>query len=73
MHLYGIHLIKDIEALEKVQRRAAKMIRGFRDLSYEERLRRTRMTTLGKRCTKGDLIETYKIITDEVDMDPGKF
>ena len=35
---WNLYLKKDIEALEKVQRRATKMIRGFRDLSYEKRL-----------------------------------
>ena len=49
------------------------MITGFRDLNYEERLGRIRMTTLEKRRTKGDLIETFKIITGKVDTDPEKF
>ena len=52
-----------MERLEKVQRRATKMIWGYKDLSYEERLKRWGLTTLEKRRNRGDLIEAYKIIT----------
>src|SRR6218665_2906319 len=54
---------EDMEKLEKVQRRATKMIQGFKCLSYEERLIRCGLTTLEKRRSRGDLIEAYKIIT----------
>ena len=54
---------QDMEKLEKVQRRATKMIQGYKDLSYEERLKRCGLTTLGKRRKRGDLIKAYKIIT----------
>ena len=47
---------KDKEKLEKVQRRAPKLIQGYKDLSYEERL--IRLTTLEKR-SRGDLIKAY--------------
>src|SRR6218665_2572831 len=61
---YGSPYLKqDMETLEKVQRRATKMIQGYKDLSYEERLIRCGLTTLEKRRSRGDLIETYKIIT----------
>jgi ribonucleases P/MRP protein subunit RPP40 len=53
---------KDVLQLEKVQRRALKMIRGFKELSYEERLRRCKLDSLEKRRVRGDLIETFKII-----------
>ena len=36
---WGSQYRKDVELLERVQRRAAKMIRGLEQLSYEERLR----------------------------------
>ena len=39
-------LKKDQEVLEKVQRRATKMIDGFRHKTYEEQLSETGLTTL---------------------------
>ena len=52
------NLLKDIELLERVQRRATKMIDGYRQLSYEERLRKRGLTTLVEIRVRGDLIET---------------
>src|SRR6218665_3899165 len=56
---------KDKDVLEKVQRRATRMIRGYRTLTYEERLERCGLTTLDKRRRRVDLIETYKLMTNK--------
>ena len=48
--------------LEKVQRRATKMVNGLNDLTYEQRLRRLGITTLETHRLRGDLIEAFKII-----------
>src|SRR6218665_3586516 len=62
IQVWSPHLKLDMEKLEKVQRNAPKMIQGYKDLSYEERLIRCGLTTLEKRRSRGDLIEAYKII-----------
>ena len=56
----------DIEHLEKVQRKATRLffiVKGYRYLPYEKRLRKLGLTTLQTRRLRGDLIETFKIIT----------
>ena len=53
---------KDIMQLEKVQRRATKMVTGLKKLKYEERLARLNLYTLERRRTRGDMIETFKIL-----------
>ena len=53
---------KDIDTLERIQRRATKMIPKLRDLSYEERLKECGLTTLETRRLRGDQIEVFKIL-----------
>jgi len=45
------HLVKDIETLEKVQRRATKCVTGMKDRTYEQRLQLLNITTLEKKTT----------------------
>ena len=55
------YLRKDVELLEKVQRRATRMMVTDKSLIYEERLKRLGLTTLETRRLRGDLIEVFKI------------
>ena len=63
----------DIDLLEKVQRRATKIVPELKNLSYDERLRSLNLTTLKERRIRGDMIETYKLLTGKEDLDPEKF
>ena len=66
-------LKKDIKILEKVQHRATKMVKGCQTMSYEERLKLCGLTTLEKRRERGDLIETFKLMTNKVEMPYERF
>ena len=52
---------KDIKTLEKVQRRATKLVPAVRHLKYPERLRLLDITTLADRRIRGDAIQYFKI------------
>jgi len=63
------YLKKDIELLERVQHRAAKMVPGLRHLTCEERLRKMDLRTLVYRRAKGDAIDTYKYLNGNYMVD----
>ncbi|XP_078059894.1 uncharacterized protein LOC144485672 [Mustelus asterias] len=63
------HYRKDVEAIERVQRRFTRMLPGLGGMPYEDRLRELGLFSLERRRMRGDLIEVYKMLRglDRVD------
>nr|VZI00941.1 unnamed protein product [Spirometra erinaceieuropaei] len=54
--------VKDRTTLEKVQRRATKLVRGHKNLPYEARLSNLNLFPLDYRQLRGDLIQTFRML-----------
>ena len=66
-------LIKDIDKLEKVQRRFTKRLPGLKHYTYFQRLNRLDLESLELRRLRQDLIFTYKLVFGLVDVDVHDF
>jgi len=71
--VWSPHLHKDINTIEKVQRRFTKRLSGLYNLSYDERLSHLQLERLEARRIKTDVITAYKIIFGKTILNPGDF
>jgi hypothetical protein len=59
--------------IEKVQKRATKLVPELKDLSYPSRLRKLNITTLLYRRERTDMIQVFKILNNFDNIDPNQF
>ena len=57
--LYGVHIKRDIEDIENVQKRATKLVISLKHLPYIDRLQQLKLPTLKYRRLRGDMIEIF--------------
>ncbi|GAB0187230.1 hypothetical protein GRJ2_001188300 [Grus japonensis] len=62
IQLWGAQYRRDMELLERVQRRATEMIRGLEHLSYEDRLRELGLFSLEKTRLQGELTAAFQYL-----------
>ena len=70
--VYDPILMKDVNKIESIQRRATKMVIGLADKNYEERLRALDLPTLRFRRVRGDMINVYKYLHQDYEVDTTK-
>ena len=67
--VWAPHLMKHIEAIEGVQRRATKLVPGLSKLSYPDRLKALSLPTLAYRRVRGDVIQVFKLLNETIGYD----
>ena len=65
--------MRSVLKIEKVQRKFTCLINDIGTLTYGARLKSLKLTTLAERRIRGDLIETFKIVTGLVNYGQNMF
>ena len=73
VQFWSPYLKKDIDKIERIQRRATKLIPELRGKSYEQRLRELDIHSLETRRLRGKLIEVFKILNKFDNIDYKQF
>ena len=63
----------DQKLVERVQRRATRMVPSLRHLPYEERLRALNLPSLYYRRRRGDMVQAYQMFNGGVDVKPESY
>ena len=63
--IWGPHYRLDQQAVERVQRRATKLVPNLKDRPYIERLQALKLPSLLHRRRRGDMIQVYKIVNNK--------
>ena len=71
--IWGPFNMEDIRLVERVQRRATRLVQDIRHLPYEARLRILDLPSLLHRRRRGEMIEVFKIMRGLVDISKDDF
>ena len=66
-------LQRDLHSIKEVQRQMTKLVPRLKDMSYPERLKHLKVTSMTYRWYRGDMIHVWKLRTDGFDVDEASF
>ena len=70
--VWGPLMCGDQDKMERVQRRATKLVATIRHLPYQDRLKQLNLPSLHYRRRRGDMILVYQILTGKVRIEPSR-
>ncbi len=73
MQAWSPNRVSDADCLEQIQRLATRLVKGFRRLPYEERLRQLGLHSLRRRRLRGDRIVVCNMFSGGFDLYPSLF
>ena len=71
--VWNPYLQRDINLVEKVQRRFTKRVPGLSELTYAERCEILNLDTLELRRLRNDLVYCFKMVRNDVNVDVHDF